>query len=299
MKVVLGADVDPRFPPPLEREGHRDGWFTLDEIPSLVDSLADELPPITWLIRSDESVRHFTGDYASGYLSSVSLWNELLGRDHELGWHMHLVRMQGDTQVFDPEPAWLVDAHRALAVHFPVRSTRTGWDYASNWLLGRLDELGVELDFSALPGCRIWRTLGQRRFVVDWLRCPSVAYRPSRRDYQTPGKDCLRLTELPVTQFPSTLPETLKRVVVRARHGCFSPRGLRTRTRLLTESWPSPPVFRGGIGVFFFHPEDLQGRGLRSFRDNVAWLRRQEGVRFLTAGEAVRECLAGGSATED
>ena len=47
------------------------------------------MPPITWLIRSDESVRFATGDFASGYRLRQELWNSLASRGHQLGWHMH------------------------------------------------------------------------------------------------------------------------------------------------------------------------------------------------------------------
>src|SRR5437899_2115111 len=88
------------------------------------------------------------------------------------------------------------DAWDPLARWFPIASTRTGWDYANDATMLRLESFGVRVDFSAIPGHIVWWTVDGQRFVVDWRRSPRVPYRPSRSDYQRPGSDALRILEV-------------------------------------------------------------------------------------------------------
>jgi len=285
MKVLLGCDVDPVLPPLLDAPPPGDIWQCLDAVDALVSGAGGELPPITWLIRADESIRFSTGDFASGYLTRAALWDTLRARDHELGWHMHAWSFDKASASFrfDPDPSWLAAAHGALSRHFDVRSTRTGWDYGSTRLLQQLDRLGVWVDFSALPGHIAWFTVGRDRITVDWLRCPAHPYHPARDDHQRPGE--LRLLEVPITPFASSAPGMMARVAWRMAHGSLSLRGARSKTRLLTDRWDSLPPTITPVWAFYFHPEDLEGEGARRLMQNVARLRRVPGVEFVTASE--------------
>lgn len=284
MKVLIGCDVDPVIPTDPARRFDGDIWSPLEAIPRLGAALGDALPPITWLIRADDSIRALTGDFATGYLSREPLWTGLRRAGHELGWHMHVLRWQpGQGLTLDPEPSWLAEAHASLARHFPVRATRTGWDYGSDFLLGELARLGVRLDFSALPGNRVWVDYGGERLLVDWIGTPERAYRPARGDYRRPGPEPLPLVELPVTQFRNPLLGRIKRCAWRLRNRCFTLAGLGNKTRLLTERWDRLPPRRAGAWVFYFHPEDLAGDGLGRAGENLARLRALPGVEFVTA----------------
>lgn len=285
MKIVIGCDVDPVLPRDPTRRVDGDIWDSLEQIPELLSRLGADLPPITWLIRADDSVRELSGDYASGYVSRRGLWDGLRERGHELGWHMHVLTWRaGRGLIIDPEPAWLAAAHEALSRHFEIVSTRTGWDYGSDFLFGELDRLGVRLDFSALPGNRVWVAVGDRRLVVDWIDTPEHAYRPSTADYRGANGRSLDLTELPVTQFSQSLPGVMKRWVWRLRNGCFRVAGLSKKTRTLTTPWDALPA-RSDVWTFYFHPEDLEGEGMRHFLDNLARLRELPGVEFVTGAE--------------
>ena len=91
VKVLIGCDVDPILPALLTRRPEGDIWAPLDRIPRLLGALGRDLPPITWLIRADETIRYSTGDYASGYASRQRMWSDFRNRGHEFGWHMHLL----------------------------------------------------------------------------------------------------------------------------------------------------------------------------------------------------------------
>jgi hypothetical protein len=290
VKILIASDVDPVLPGHFARKPDGDIWEPLKRIPELVTALGDGLPPITWMIRSDESIRFCTGDYASGYARHGDLWAGLVKRGHELGWHMHLLSYDDGRQAFtfDRRPGWLADACAALAAHYPVRATRTGWNFADNALLGGLDGLGVDLDASASPGAKAWYTLGPARVTVDWRRCSEAAYRPSRNDYQRPGAEPLRLIEVPVAQFRHTPIGLARRLAWRLAHGCVSFAGLSKKTRLMTEAWNGLPPSGNDVWVFYFHPEDLTAAGIANFEANLRRLRGLPQVEFLTASAVHR-----------
>ena len=287
MKILIGCDVDPILPAVLRHPPDTDIWEPLDQIERLVATMGEFLPVITWLIRSDESVRFCTESYASGFISRRKLWRRLTDRGHELGWHMHHLsfnRHHGSFG-FDPNPSWLSAAHAALEEHFHVRATRVGWDYGSTVLFNSLDKLGIQIDFSAVPGNISWHRAGPDRVVVDWRRCPPVPYHPDRDDYQKEGPNALRLLEVPITKFSNSVPGMAKRCVWRIGNRCFSMTGLHNKTLKMTDPWPPPPVSRSGVVAFFFHPEELTEIGVSHFVRNVEQLRRLQGVNFVTASQ--------------
>jgi len=291
LKILLGADVDPILPPILSRPPTSDIWTPIDLISTLIDRMGEDLPKITWLIRSDESVRFATGEFASGFLSRRQLWQDLAARDHELGWHMHLLTMRDGVSRFDPDPAWLKAAFDALAKFYPVRSVRTGWDYGSNALFRRFAELGIAIDFSALPGNIAWPKAGPDRIAVDWRFCPALPYQPDPENYQRQRPACGALWEVPVSQFQSTPAEAGKRFLWRSINGSLSWVGIRNKTRPLTQFWNQLPRPVANVCTLFFHPEDLAHSGLDNFVRNVDALRRVFGGEFVTASEFMNYSL--------
>jgi hypothetical protein len=287
--VLIGVDVDPRLPGMRQRPSW-DAWDPLDLIPTLEAALGSALPPITWLIRADDTIRHVTGSFESGYTSRRAMWDRLQSRGHELGWHFHHWTYGEHADGFDPCPSWLPDACAALARFFPIATTRTGWDYANNETMHALEALGVRLDFSALPGHLVWWTVDGERIVVDWRRAPRAPYHPGAGDYQQPGAAPLTLVEVPITSFRADPASMAKRAVWRALHGAWSLRGLSAKTRFLTQPWPEPPP-PADVLAFYFHPEDLAGDGAANAARNIALLRERFDPEFVT-GQTLASRLA-------
>jgi hypothetical protein len=288
MKIVIGCDVDPILPPLLSHPLNNDIWKCLDHLNCLLDVAKGSLPPITWLIRSDASVRFATGDFASGYTTRRKLWETLVADGHELGWHMHLMSFDnrfGDFE-FDPDPEWLSDAYRALSAYYNVQSTRTGWDYANNALFQKFEALGILVDFSALPGNLSWLPVGQQTLFVDWSHCPEEPYHPSPADYQRPGN--LNLLEIPITQFPNSIVGMARRVAMRVKNRCFAMSGMRNKTKTVASRWHVAPRSNSAVWAFYFHPEDLTRRGLSNFLSNLDYLRSLGDAEFVTASAAWR-----------
>lgn len=281
--VLIGADVDPRIPgfrtPPAG-----DMWDPLDAIPRLEAAFGADLPPVTWLIRSDDSIRRASGSFESGYTARRALWDRLQARGHELGWHFHHWTYGRSTDGFDPDPAWLPDAHAALGRYFPVASTRMGWDYGNSATLRALDALGIGLDFSALPGHLVWWTVEGQEVVVDWRRAPRAPYHPSADDYQRPGAAPLTLLEVPIASFRADAIAMAKRAAWRALHGAVSFTGLGAKTYYLTHRWPAPPPDTDVL-AFYFHPSDLDDDGIANAVRNVATLRERFDPTFVTGRE--------------
>ena len=281
--ALIGADVDPRLPG-MRQQPAWDAWDPLELIPPLLAGLGGDLPAITWLIRADDTIRHVTGAFDSGYTTRHAMWAGLESRGHELGWHLHHWTFGERASGFDPDPPWLPDAHAALSRLYPVRSTRLGWDYANGDTMARLESLGIQIDFSAIPGHLVWWTIDGERIVVDWRRCPPVPYHPSRADYQRPGAAPLRLLEVPITSFRASPIGMAKRAVWRLLHGEWSLRGLAAKSRQMTQAWPAPPP-AADVLAFYFHPEDLTAEGIVNFGRNVTTLRERFDPEFLTASE--------------
>jgi hypothetical protein len=290
MKILIGCDVDP-IPAPVDRlPSGRDIWRCIDNLEVLIAAARGRLPPITWLIRADESVRLRSGDFASGYTTRRPLWQILAANGHELGWHMHFKSYDARRRCFgfDPNPNWLPEAWQAISACYPVRSIRTGWGYVSNELIRQFENFGIAVDFSAIPGGFAWHSVGRDKFVVDWSRCPGIPYHPSARDYQARGK--LNLLEIPLAQFPNSIFGMAGRLAKRLANGSRSLSGMRYVTRTMSDPWAAMPASKGEVWAFYFHMRGFAGAGLEHFLRNLEYLRNLPDAEFVTAS-AAREFL--------
>jgi hypothetical protein len=221
VSIVICCDTDP------DRQGYLDGvppatdgltWRgMLEGIPALKQSLAGVTdsrgrePVFTWLLRADEQVRQMQGSYAWVPRAHGAFLRTLEQSGDELGWHPHFWRREGERGAWFQETEdldWQVDmlerAHAELkaALPGPVRSVRMGWDYHNDRTYAALEDLGVSVELSALPGMRTFRGKPPRRSenLFDWHSTPRAPYRPSRADYRRPprpGEGASRLLEVP------------------------------------------------------------------------------------------------------
>jgi hypothetical protein len=176
----------------------------------VTDSAGRE-PVFTWLLRADEQVRQLQGEYGWVVRTHQSLLRSLQESGDELGWHPHFWRRDTkagpwfqELEDVDWQVEMLHEAHRDLATCFPgaVQSVRMGWAYHNNRTYRALEELGVAVDLSALPG---YRTLTQKprarsENLFDWHSTPRAPFKPSRTDYRRPareGEGSCRLLEVP------------------------------------------------------------------------------------------------------
>ena len=225
--VVIGCDVDPDRASLLdgvtaERLAWRGATDGLPAVKEAVRGLTDSRghgPVFTWFLRADQQVRELCGDYAWFVREHAPLLRSLQQGGDELAWHPHFWRRAprngGWTQELD-DAAWQVDmlrqAHAAIAAALPgpLHSVRMGWGYHNERTVQALDDLGISVDLSAVPG---FRTLTHRRAAIqenlfDWSTTPRTPYRPSRVDYRRPARgaeQAARLLEVPGTVSTSPL----------------------------------------------------------------------------------------------
>lgn len=296
--VVIGCDADP------DRRDLLDGvrasgltWRGLAEgIPLVKESLRGVLdsrgrePVFTWLLRADEQMREVYGDYAAVASMYRSLLQGLEQTGDELGWHPHFWRLDpaaGNWFQEVKDVDWQVDmlrkAYAALATQLAngVKSVRMGWDYHNNRTYHTLEELGIAVDFSAVPGLRtfIGSTPRHGENFFDWHSSPRAPFRPSRHDYRRPPvqgrEEPSRLLEVP--NFVSTsrlwslvgglqlarktrdlrlIAQSIRRptywINITARPPLFSPLVKQLGKTLRAGNAAAPLVF-----ATYFHPDEL------------------------------------------
>jgi hypothetical protein len=154
---------------------------------------------ITWLIRADEQVRALEGHYGWFARTHEPLLRSLRSSGDELGWHPHFWRRDHGTtswyqeiEDIDWQVEMLHQAYRDLVTCLPgpPTSARMGWAYLNNRACRTLEDLGITVEFSAIPG---YRTLTARASVrsenlFDWYRSPRSPFRPSHADYRRPAE---------------------------------------------------------------------------------------------------------------
>lgn len=180
--------------------------------------------PITWLIRADRQIHELFGDAAFCLRQFYDLWKTERELGSELGWHPHLYRWHEPARNWtaylgqDDDLEMLTSCLAALRQLADIRAVRTGWDYLSNRLLGFLEDAGLTVDASAIPG-----SLQAGSWAHDWRGTPRAPYLPSQLDYRRPAlarEQSRRIVEMPV--LVRRLPGPLRL----ARHGLRCLRGL-------------------------------------------------------------------------
>jgi hypothetical protein len=213
LEVFVSVDLDPD--PQDDSSADTLSWTAVDDIcPRIADVLAstrgDDGAPATatWFVRSDDRVAA-AHDGHTGWL--VEHLKPLLTARQSagdcIGWHPHIEaqddrgwRNAASTAAM---PGILKRGAAAFqAQGFKPECTRMGGNAGSHDILSTLEELGVRVDSSAMPG----RARQDEIFGFDWMTTPAKPYRPSRSDYRRPGDPAFLMTEVPLTMLPIKAP---------------------------------------------------------------------------------------------
>ncbi len=227
--VVIGCDCDPDRPQyggtrydsraPLKWRGVREG---IPRVREIADGIRDDFGnsvKITWCVRSDLQMKEIYGDCAWPYAEFRDLWQSLADQGDEIAWHPHLWRWSDEHGCWYQEiedEGWMRDClyqgYTTLTAHmgYAPTTSRMGWEFHNNITMRQIDELGIKVDFSAIPG-RFTRGSADHlgsvfNCYVDWRNTPERAYVPSGSDYRREPKaneEALRITELPMSIFRS------------------------------------------------------------------------------------------------
>jgi len=226
--IVIGCDTDPdreSLVGPLP-SGQLQWRGMLEGIPALKQLVraaalrdrAGSPPRFTWLLRADEQVRAHHGSHAWALEANRPFLDGLATSGDELGWHPHfwrfdaaLKRWHQEVEDYAWQLAMLREAHGALRrAGLTPTSVRMGWTYHTAATMRTLDELGVRVDFSALPGLRTVHGMPERRSenLYDWYDAPPSTYRPGRDNHRRAGQgndSTLGILELPTFVARSTV----------------------------------------------------------------------------------------------
>jgi len=232
--VVIGCDCDPDRPQyggtrydsraPLKWRGVTEGIQRAREIADGIQDDFGNSVRITWCVRSDLQMKEIYGDCAWPYAEFRDLWQSLVDRGDEIAWHPHLWRWSERHGCWYQEiedETWIGDClqegYAALCSRMgraPITS-RMGWEFHNDTTMQAIDELGIKVDFSAVPG-RFTRGSADHlgsvfNCYVDWRNTPEKAYVPSASDYRrapTGNEEALAVTELPMSIFRSRVLRT-------------------------------------------------------------------------------------------
>jgi hypothetical protein len=204
--VIIGCDTDPdrndflnNLPSDtLSWRGMLEGIpRAKEELQNTNDSYGNE-PIFTWCLRADYQIKKIYGSYNYIIREHQDFLIELEQSGDELGWHPHFWKddnSQWYQECFDVnwQTEMLKNAHAEFMEIFPERakSVRMGWDYHNNNTFSTLQELGVNVDFSGIPGLKIKPKEESTRSVnfFDWSLTPNNPYFPSKQDYRREVKD--------------------------------------------------------------------------------------------------------------
>lgn len=332
LKVVFACDTEdnhPNYVPGWAKFGSdynknpavlNWGWTKYWQ--GLSECFSDRNVPVTWQIRvdngplSDGMVTAFRDDI----LALKSKGDEIGIHIHTWGWSQGSSRWVQTTDP-DDERRTVFDSVQMFkkTLGFPPLSVRMGWNTMSNSIMKALDENGLLVDASGMPGKRSEGKFNRRDNIYDWSRITSLPYHPSTEDYQSPGK--MRIMEMPISSLPSsnssnfsTLVTKLSRVssltkllpvakrlnIVPHNHFYITPYWSLSTCKKIIEFYGGQ-ARRTGSGILLgtFHPCDIldteTGKENLTFRKYIAEVINSisslEGiaVEFVTLSELARD----------
>ncbi len=214
--IIIGCDTDHdrrSFIPgvgdkELSWVGMREGISRARECTAEIKDSEGNGPVFTWCLRVDNQIRHYYNDYAWVLKEHRQFLQELADSGDELGWHPHFWRFDREKgrwyQEID-DRRWQVEMlHQAYAAYREVfpgspQSVRMGWNYHNTDTMNALAELGVRVDFSAVPGMKLGRTFAKQENIYNWYNTTRRPYYPSGHNYQAEGNenDALKILEVP------------------------------------------------------------------------------------------------------
>lgn len=310
IKVVIGCDCDPdredyggtrydSYNRALVWDGLR---TTLDTILTINSKIREDTGiPVrfTLNIRADEQVEASHGEPAWVLRTFHEALQTSEEDGHEVAWHPHLWRWNESMACWIQEQDdrnWIWDRLHTWYKAFEEgwgqapQSVHGGWMFQNDISMQALDDLGITVEYSAIPGIQIpgRETRDGSRFcgACDWSDSPARAYYPTRHDYRIgPGQQDSSISygilELPTFTWDSFLIRLLRGVSNMIRL-----RGQHRWRTLIDDSFgkvfinaaSSPVLFRGAFRAFlhryksfpifvtYFHSDELLSEQCTSYR---------------------------------
>lgn len=317
-----GLDYDVHFGMHTWR-GIEKGIPKVNEITKSIEDAEGHNAKITWFLRSDDQMNELYGDPAWMVRNFISLWKELESEGDEIGWHPHLWRWNERIESWYPElenKTWIEncmeEGYNKFPKEFKLTSSRMCWNFHNNITMNKINELGLKVDISGMPGQRSIKPAHESANYLsyDWEVTREQPYFPSQSDYRREAdinEQSLNVLEIPLTNFEISLQWQIKRVLKKFfRPGRGYPIGKRNPAKIVNH----PKIFKTYVEkkfieskennctkflVSYFHADELLGKrlnvstyianNLRSISE--ASKKYNVPFRFLTAREAGREII--------
>jgi len=337
--VIIGCDVDPdRNPEGVKISSGEEIWdgvtkgiSELKEMFSSFVSNDNPYPNITWLLRADEQMNKLYNDYAYPVRYFKGMWQSFHKDGDEIGWHPHLWDWSDEHEWWYPrldDNKWtntcLDNGYNAITKHFKITSVRTGWDFQSNFIMKKLNALGIIVDFSALPMQKVIAfESAPPPYRYDWRITTEEFYHPSTVDYRRKakvGEKALKILEMPLSLTPITFTRAISKFLYH-NYKHFSNKKLAGplvsysfHRKEIMRIAKDPLLFKPGVEskfkeckaenctkyiITYFHPDELLRNDLfsiKNFGNNLKYISNMSKkydvpYRFLTATDAANECL--------
>ena len=163
-----------------------------------LESASGQSTAFTWCLRIDPQIAEIYGSstwLADHYERELT---ELRGAGDEFGLHPHSWRWQGRWVSDAGDPDWVshcidvgLDGYRK-AFGQPCRVHKHWDNFMSTAVARQLDEAGVAVDLSIVPGMPAARSLSPVEETTGWLpdtrTVPSHVYRPACDDFRLPDR---------------------------------------------------------------------------------------------------------------
>lgn len=218
--IIIGCDTDPdresfvgKLPTDhLVWRGMTEGIPRAKErLARLTDSFGNP-PRFSWCLRVDHQVKQLQGSFNWVLVNHREFLQQLEAAGDELSWHPHFWRFDSAQNLWYQE-YWdtqfqlqmLREAYAAYQEILPGRAqtVRMGWGYHNTQTYAMMQQLGVKVEYSAIPGLKILPQHDQVRSsnFFDWSLSPDRPYFPADSDYRREaraGERAFTLVEVPV-----------------------------------------------------------------------------------------------------
>ena len=213
--VMIGCDCDndrKKFNKKITKneiswEGFLNLYNYFNKARDIITNQTGLKPALTLNIRSDIQVKLTNGTYNYCY----ELFDKYLSSQYqeidEIAWHHHNYKLVGNKLIQEMnDESWIknhiYDSFKAIKNH-KITTLHTGWCFQNTATMNAYNDVGIQIDYSALPGIGI--TQGNY-CLYDYLKLKSNdIYYPDISDYQSKGDDQNRIIEIPVTTVKSEL----------------------------------------------------------------------------------------------
>lgn len=301
--------------------GIEEGIPNAKEIGNLIEDVEECNAKFTWFIRSDEQMNELYDDSAWTVKNFIDCWGWLEHDGDEIGWHPHLWRWNERFKSWYAEiedVSWiencLEQGYNRFPKQFKLTSCRMCWNFHNNVTMNKVNELGLKVDISALPGQKSIRPCNESTSSpnYDWEITREDPYIPSQSDYRreaNQNEHSLDILEIPITNFQIPLPWQIKRVLKKLLR---PNKGTPTGTKSAMKTTGHPHFFKLGARrkfldakennctsflVSYFHADELLVEkgfsSLSNFKHNLKFIaeaskKYEVPFRFLTAKEVLR-----------